>query len=218
MTLLEKEDILWILIDLQYLNDINDFSTLSQTSKYFNERMKKSKHIEKKKESILKIFRKWKSLSSWNRFHFPQEFKILKNEMEIIYGNGSGLYEFKKLNISNYRMIAGIWIKSPISNLYDYNPNGYTWHLGCGNKLVDKHTFKKRSHKYRKLNFFNGGGLYPNDLLSSSSHLRCSSEPFSEVKIVWVYTNITPTQAKTYQFKWITKGGWRWVEKLSLRC
>jgi len=213
---MDINQVIWILIDFKYIDDPKDLSKLSQTCRYFYDRLKKSKHLDIKLSNVVRLGQKWKHSSNWNRFDFPPNFKIVKSYTEIISGNGAGLYSLPRSSNTRtaLRMVASIFIKTPISNFFSPNPNGYQWTLGCGNRTADSQRFDVRFNKWKKLDFFKGGALFPVDLLIENCHLYCNSDPFSDIKIIWVHTNATLSDIKKYRFKWLnSKKEWKCVNK-----
>lgn len=211
--------ILWMLIDNHYIDQKEDLALLAKTNKYFYNRLKKSKHLQYKKDKILKYAKKWQQLSTWNRFDFPPDFKILGSYTETILGNGTLSFPLPKIPFnngkhSNIRMVAAIWVQTPISNFFNFNPAGYTWNLCCGYRLADSITFSHRLNKWKKLDFFKGGALFPVDLFVENCNLYSSNDPFCNVKVTWVYTNTKLSDIKKYNFRWLnSKKQWKSINK-----
>lgn len=209
-------EVLWILIDFSYLSK-NEIAKLGRTCKYFSERLKKTGYLNNRKLKIQKIANKWLELSKWNRIEYPPKFKTFGCYTETISGNGSGYFSLPKnrnADMPVIRMVAAIWVKTPISNFFNYNQNGYTWSLGCGNRLADRITFDCRLDKWKKLEFFNGGCLFPVDLFVEDCHVYSPSDPFADLRITWVYTNAKICDLKKYRFKWINSNKeFKWVNE-----
>lgn len=215
-------ELLWILVDLNYIDDVYDLKNLSQVSTYFYTRLEKSKHLETKKQRILKIVKKWRTMSNWNRINFPPAFNISGSYTEILTSSGAGLFQFhKNPNPESTKMIASIYVKTQsVSNWFGYNPNGYTWSLGSGNRQADSITLDKTyADKWTKLDFFKGGALFPVDLFIENCHVYCNELPFAQIKVVWVHTNAKIKDLKRYNFEWInSQKKWKGVNKNRYLC
>lgn len=215
---MNTNQILWMLVQFKYLSQ-DEIAKLALTCKYFSDRINKTKVLSNKKLKIQRIANKWLTLSRWNRLDFPPEFKIFNTYTETISGNGSGYYSLPKnriasTNMPKIRMIAAIWVKTPITNFFGYNQNGYPWILGCGNRIADRLTFDSRLDKWKKMDFFKGGCLFPVDLFVEECHVYSPIDPFADLKITWIYTNAKISDLKKYRFKWInSERQLKWVNE-----
>jgi len=140
----------------------------------------------------LNIGLKWKLKSSWNRINFSPDFKIVNTYTET----------FLNLTFANpfpLKMIAAIWVQTPISNFHKHRPDGYKWALKIGEIVVDSTTFTTRYDEWKKLDFFKGGALVP---IYDSYHL-VTNEQSVNAKVIIVETNVTTKDLEKYTFQWI---------------
>jgi len=127
---MKLEDILWILIDLKYIDKFSDLNNMSRVSKYFDTRLQKTKFLKNRKDKISKYALKWKRLSSRNRI---SDLKIIKTcrTYHSIFSNKQMILP------TNKGMIAEIWIQHDITNFHQHNPEGYTWTIKHNNEIIE---------------------------------------------------------------------------------
>ena len=196
MVRMKLEDILWILIDLKYVDTLSDLNGMSRVSKYFRDRIQKTKFLKNRKDKILKYAFKWKRLSTRHRI---SNLKIIKSCQTY-----HSIFSNKDLILpTNKGMIAAIWVMHNITNFHRHNPEGYTWTIEHNNEIIERCKTTPVPNKWIKLPLFAGGALYPSKYLKGSV-LLCPTVAF--VNIVWVETMSTDNF-----YTWLSTTGWQTV-------